>query len=328
MKPETALYYYPTNVVIIDDNPVFLSSLSQALQLTSPHLQHDIYSNPTEALEKINANYLQLQQQTITPPDPDEENASQFVFDVLNRGNHVKTQALIANEISVLVVDLDMPDIDGIEFCKKIQSPNIKKILLTGTNETERVLNAFNNDDIHFYISKSQENMDTLLEQAIERLQYEYFIDLSSKIKSDAVTGSSTLLSDPAFASHLSYLHQSLKINAFYFESAPARYNLELSDGSHALLLVYSEEDLKEQLHVMTEEGAPSHLIAEVQAGNIPYFTSADGFYEAEHPDASRWITYKANIIRGRNTYSCALIHDGISSQPHVIPYSHTKTLH
>lgn len=328
MKPETALYYYPTNVVIIDDNPVFLSSLSQALQLTSPHLQHDIYSNPAEALEKINANYTQLQQQQILHPDPDQENASQFVFDVLNQGNQVKTKSCRSSEISVLVVDLDMPGIDGIEFCKKIQSPNIKKILLTGTTETERVLNAFNNDDIHFYISKSQDNMDTLLEQAIERLQYEYFIDLSSQIKSDAVIGSSTLLSDPAFASHFSYLYQTLKINAFYFESSPARYNLELHDGSHALMLVYSEEDVKEQLQVMKEENAPSQLIDEVRAGNIPYFTTADGFYEAEHPEAHNWITYKANVIKGRNTYYCALLHDSTISHKYSMPSPSTNTLH
>lgn len=328
MKPETALYYYPTNVVLIDDNQAFLSALSQSLYLTSPHLQHDTYSNPVEALEKINASYIQWQQQQLTHPDPDQENASQFVFDVLNKGAQLKGNQQDADEISVLVVDLEMPGIDGIEFCKKIQSPNIKKILLTGTTETERVLTAFNNDDIHFYISKAHDNMDVLLEQAIARLKYEYFLDISSKIKSEAISGSATLLSDPAFAQHFSQLHQTLNIKAFYFEPAPARYRLELMDGSTSLLLVYSEEDIQEHLQVMQEERAPEHLMKAISNGHVPYFTTADGFYEAQHPDADSWKVYSANIVEGRQPYFCALLHHDLPSSHRVIIAPSSNSVH
>jgi hypothetical protein len=91
---------------------------------------------------------------------------------------------------------------------------------------------------------------------------------------------------------------------------------------------VYSEEDIKEQLQVMSEEGAPQQLMTEVQAGNIPYFTTADGFYEAAHPDASHWVTYEANIIHGRHKYSCALLHNDIAKNLHAIPPLQTKILH
>lgn len=329
MKSETALYYYPTNIVLIDDNETFLSSLRQALQIKSPHLYYDTYSNPLKALEKVNENYTKLLQQHSVSLDSDQEHASQFVFDILNKGNQIKTNRNRSDEISVLVVDLDMPGIDGIELCKQITSPNIKKILLTGVTATDRVIDAFNNADIHFYISKSEEDMDSLLEQAIARLQYEYFSDISSKVKADAIAGSKTLLSDSVFAQYFSGLRTSLGIKEFYFEPYPTRYNLELLDNSKGLLLVYSEEELQEQIAVLKEEEAPETLINAIQAGEVPYFTTADGFYEAQHPDVNRWTTYPANVIQGKQRYYCALLRDSnIPQKKHYIFPLSNKSVH
>lgn len=305
---EIALYYYPTNIVLIDDNELFLANLAQTLSMKSPHLQYRTYSNPLEALENVNGKHQQQLRHHKVYIDSEQEHASQFVFDVLNKGRHVKTAKGRLDEVSVLVVDLDMPGIDGIELCQKVDSPNIKKILLTGVAATDRVINAFNNDDIHFYISKGQEDMDVQLEEAIHRLQNEYFLDISSKIKTDALSGSTNFFSDPAFADYFATLSKQLGVCEFYFAPKPSRYNLKLNNNNEVMLLLYTEKEIDEHIAVLKEEDAPAYLIESLQKGHVPYFSTADGFYEAQHPEVDNWLTYPATIIEGQQRYRCAVL--------------------
>jgi CheY-like chemotaxis protein len=329
LKPEIALYYYPTNVVLIDDNEVFLSSLTQVLELKAPHLNYNFYSDPIEALNKVNSNYRYLMEKQSSSLDAYQMNAGQFIFDVLNKGNQLRTKDKRPEEISVLVVDLDMPGLDGIELCKKVHSPNIKKILLTGVKDMDRVITAFNESDIHFYINKGDNEIENTLQRAITKLQYEYFLDVTSKIKSEAISGSTSLFTDPAFANYFISLKHSLNVKEFFFEPYPARYNLELFNGSRSLLLVYTEDEIEEHIQVLKEENAPESLINSLVIGEAPYFWTADGFYEADHPDKDQWSTHKASIIEGKQQYRCALIDQAITKQEKIIrPHKSNKTVH
>ncbi len=331
MKPEIALYYYPTNVMLVDDNKDFLSTLEQTLKLTSPHTQYSAYSDPHTALKEINEKYNQQSRQHPTTAEPDQDSVSQLILETLNKGSNMKSSVNRSDEISVLVVDLDMPGIDGIEFCRNIKSPNIKKILLTGIATPSRVINAFNNADIHFYVNKSEKNMDALLSEAISRLQYEYFLDISSKVTSDAIVGSAPLFSDPALAEYFKDLWQALKIREFYFQPNPSRYSLELTDGNQALLLVCTDYEIKQHLQVLEEENAPPYFIDSLASGKyIPYFTTADGYYEYGHPDAEYWLTYEADIIQGKQKYFCALLTENIpeNSNYALSPIENDSTLH
>jgi CheY-like chemotaxis protein len=329
VKLEIALYYYPTNVVFIDDNEIFLSSLTQVLELNSPHLNYNIYSDPVEALQEVNHNYNKLSENQSISLDAYQLNASQFIFDILNKGHQLKSRDNRPEEISVLVVDLDMPELDGIEFCKQVKSPNVKKILLTGVKDMDRVITAFNDSDINFYINKGDDNIESTLQQAIAQLQYEYFLDITSKVKSEAISGSTSLFNDPAFSDYFIKLRQSLDIKEFYFEPYPARYNLESIDGSKSILLVYSEDEIEEHLQVMKEENAPEHLINALVLGEVPYFSTADGFFEAQHPDASRWVTFKSTVVQGKQLYRCALVDQEVSKALKTIrPHRPNNTVH
>lgn len=332
MRPEIALYYYATQIVLVDDNLKFLTALEQVLNLANPDLEYTSFHIPQQALEEINENYrLQLQQQTVSQGTDDEEIVSQFILETLNKGSEISSSTNRNKEISVVIIDLDMPNIDGIEFCRQIKNPNIKKILLTGIATPTRVIEAFNNADIHFYVNKSEENMDRSLSEAINRLQYEYFLDMSSKVTSEAIVGSAPILSDPALANYFEQLSNSLNVLEFYYQPYPSRYNLKLPDDQKSLLLVYTEYEIKQHIKVLEEEDAPGYLMESLETGEyIPHFTTADGFYEADHPDASLWVTHKADIIVGKQKYLCGVIDANIpeTPMPSVTPITPGKTLH
>ena len=86
------------------------------------------------------------------------------------------------NQVSVVVIDYEMPGINGIELCKLIKDTTIKKIILT-SRATERIaIDAFNNQTIDAFIFK--EEIEKSLIPTIQKLQYNYFADISSHIRS------------------------------------------------------------------------------------------------------------------------------------------------
>lgn len=77
------------------------------------------------------------------------------------------------NKISVVVTDLRMPIMDGIEMLKiaKVKYPDIKKIVLSGYAQINQVLISINEGDIHKYITKPWE-MDDLLRVIREEIEF------------------------------------------------------------------------------------------------------------------------------------------------------------
>src|SRR6187402_2342488 len=110
-------------------------------------------------------------------PKPQGE-SEVWVKQVLTRQNLKRFDELRVKEVSVLVVDYSMPSMNGIEFCEKVKNSSIKKILLTGYATFTDAVNAFNNNTIHYYLKKNDENMLQQLEATIHQLQHAYFNEL------------------------------------------------------------------------------------------------------------------------------------------------------
>src|SRR5690606_35530411 len=213
-------------------------------------------------------------------------------------------------EVAVLVVDYSMPTMNGIEFCEKINNSGIKKILLTGSATPSEPVRAFNNNTIHYYVKKSDENMLTELEDAIQQLQHAYFNELSSSQKAEAIDSETPFFADPKLAEYFESTCDRMSIAEYYYLSNPSRFELRAKSGNTFSCVIYTEEDIEEHAQILQEEGAPDDLIKAITSRKfVPLFKTADGFYEPgmSNPESS---IYPATHVQGVVNYYCAVVGD------------------
>ncbi len=305
MKSKIPLCFYPTQIIFVDDNAEFLSTLAMTF---SRQFNVKVFDNPQTALSYINE-----QQRTQHLVEADEKHeahgeSDKWVQQVLTRPNLKRFDEMRMMEISVLVVDYSMPAMNGIEFCEQIKNSAIKKILLTGYATPMDAVKAFNDNTIHYYLRKSDENMLDLLENTIHQMQYAYFNELSSSIKSEAIDSGTPFFADVQLAQYFQSVCDSLDVGEYYYLTGPSRFALLSRDGSKSLCIIYTEEDVSEHLKIMLEEDAPEELYNKIASRDfIPLFNSEDGFYEPESGGANIHI-YPAHKIQGKMNYYCAVI--------------------
>lgn len=181
-KEATPYLYFPSKLILIDDNHSFLENLSFEL---SHDFRPYIFSDPTDALDEIkNSKSLydvaQPFLKVINNSEIDEDGES-YSMDYMQIINFALKDNL-KNEISVLIVDYSMPDMNGIDFCKLLKGIKAKKIMLTGEATYSVAIDAFNEGIIDKFIVK---DTDTYLEElfnAIKSMENQYFNSLSDKL--------------------------------------------------------------------------------------------------------------------------------------------------
>lgn len=307
MKPELALCYYPTAVAFIDDNPNFLAAvrLSMGAQLNCV-----TFSDPLRALN--HANLLNnVNWNTHSSTDcAYYSDSEQFIKNILNLSVNRITDHGRFEEISVVVVDYDMPEMNGLDFCRNLKNPNIKKILLTGQAGSDEAIGAFNSNLIDYYIKKSDDNLYQHLTRAIYELQNRYFLDISSYIKIRAIDNKKSLFNDAKLSAYFARILEENDIVEYYFMTNPPRYKLRSRSGVTSNFLVYSRSDINEQIRVILEEAGPQWLVDCLQSElYVPWFDTSDGFYDQEEFSHERTL-FIADVIRGQDTYYCAHVKD------------------
>ena len=164
------IIYYETTVLYLDDNKKFLKLIEGG------HISdRNVFSTNAEIIrEHINKEKSNI---AITSEIDIGETQERYIrYDLSNLRKRLDDPNK-EDEISVLVVDYDMPKVDGISFCRQINkiNPNIYKIFLTGTAEKDEVIDAMQDGLIDFYISKSDKNLMDKLRGAVLKGKKEYF---------------------------------------------------------------------------------------------------------------------------------------------------------
>lgn len=305
MKSKIPLCFYPTQIVFVDDNPDFLGALSLSF---SKKFNVKTFDNTSSALQYIN-DYEREAKLVANDEKPKPQGDSDaWVKRVLTHQNVKRFDEQRIKEVSVLVVDYSMPGMNGIEFCEKINNPSIKKILLTGYATPTDAVKAFNNNTIHYYLKKNDENMLQDLEAVISQLQHAYFNELSSSLKAEAIDSDTPFFTDPPLAHYFQETCESLGVIEYYYLTNPSRFALRTREGISFACVIYTEDDIAEHLQILLEEGAPKELYSAIESRKfVPLFQTADGFYEPGIADAIS-NTYPATHVVGRVNYYCAIV--------------------
>lgn len=305
-------YYHPTTVVFVDDNLDFLGNLS--LQLDAD-LAYRLFESPNKALEHLN---------NTARPKPLSE---RFFAASMGAGNTFGAEPMIRldvaaiqremrnnhrfGETSVVMVDYAMPKMNGVEFCKRIRNPHVKKILFTGVADEYVAVRAFNEGLIDRFILKSERDVYEAVNVAIRDLQDAYIRDTSYTISHVLSLRSQDCLTDPAFARFFHQLTKEHGYIEYYMAVDPGGFLCLDAEGGMARLIVLTDEDLRAHWEVARDQDAPRELLDALERGDtVPHFGStSDSFFR---PELTNWreCLHPAQTVEGRDRYHWALLAD------------------
>lgn len=316
-------YYYPTTAIFLDDDRDFLFNFS--LQLDE-HLSYHLFDSPTKTKKHIYEQALR--------------NDRKAIFELVETGappsqNHVLQLCLASipeiiydrrrfSQISVLVCDYMMPEINGLEFCKTLQDSPIKKVLLTGKANEDTAITAFNSGIINRFIEKNDPDVANKLNSTILELQRNYFRDAAKLLMQTLHVDSLEFLFDETFANYFQELLKEHNIVEYYLSEVPKGFIMLDDEANVHFLMIQSTHDLTIHYEIALDEGAPEGILKQLQTGQkIPYFKDSEGIFNSTLNNPEQYF-YDAKEVIGDTHYYCAWLDKPPVEidKERVLPYS------
>lgn len=251
-------FYYPTTVVILDDNQAFLENIIPNLNKNSAY---ELFDSPYKSLQFLEKkkpdlptfeDFLGLTENFLTGT-PIYVNLHKI---------HKKLYDSKRFEIpSVIIVDHEMPGMNGIEVCKNLKNYPIKKIMLTGVADDKVAVQAFNEGIIHKFILKDDKNVFVEIDRAVKELQQEYFIEISDYIIKNIKNTSDSFLEDRAIHNFLLNFLTENKICEFYLTDNLGSFLLLTSTGDLTWFVLQSDREIDNFKQIAIEHEASSEII-------------------------------------------------------------------
>jgi CheY-like chemotaxis protein len=298
--------YLPTNVVFLDDDAGFLKHFSLLFDARLPCRP---CRSAARALVEINGQMpvtsrLRGLANIALLDDVDER----IVLD-MTKLHHLIYDPDRFEHISVAIIDYDMPEMNGLEVCKRIQHPEVKKILLTGKADEKIAVEAFNAGLINQFVRKNVADVDRHLNQAIAKLQQEYFFDITKPIQLGLMENMARLLADARFNEAFNRIVSDNKFIEYYFSDHPKGFLLVDAKAGTGFILVMPAEVLESQREIARLNDAPRALLQLMDEGaHVPWFPTGDGYYNRSCALDWRQYLHPAHIVTERDEFRCAFI--------------------
>ncbi len=261
--------FFPTTTMMVDDSEAFLSNLCLMLDRTK---RYELMTTPLESLEKV--------RQSFNP---------RGLFENLNRDSNFDLDECASNEetvfsvlkslaendtrhetISVIVIDFSMPEMDGLEFCRKLREHPAKKIMLTGEADLDTAVEAFNEGIIDRFFVKGTENLFSKIDAAISDLQMKFFEEFCQEVSSKLEQFYCLhFLSDPKYKLLFDGVSLKKKPLEYYLVDETGSFMFVDCGGERSWLAINTEKDLKKYSDIANDNDASEkvcHLIKSKKA--------------------------------------------------------------
>lgn len=270
--------YFPSTALFLDDSRDFL--LNFVLQLDES-VAYRTFDSPRKALDYVHNKRceLELLSQHCLSEYTEAKNCP-----LTNNTTNLNLAAIYAevynphrfSEISVVVVDYAMPGMDGLEFCRRIENSNIKKILLTGQADEKLAIAAIDEGLIHRYIKKSDINAAALITKSIYDLQLQYFQAMSEMVVRMLSVTSPSCLHDKKFANFFRQLREEKGITEYYLVDNSGSFFMLDDDANVSFLIVRNAADIHAHYDWALDNGASEEILEQIASGKkIPGFWHA-----------------------------------------------------
>jgi len=301
------LCFFPTKTILIDDDIDFLRLIEMGL--SKKHTTYQLFDSPDRAIHFLNEEYK---------PNPFTEQLvnTASTFDYAKHMVSVKTDEIFKevfnkerfSQISTVIVDYSMPDINGLELCKQIKDPNIQKILLTGEADEGIALQAYSDGIIHKFIRKQNEDRLNLLDTAIKECQINYFNRLSEFVLKTADPGTFSVMNDPGFVDFFERFLEKEKIVEYYSLDEFGSFLALDATGRTRGFFVRNEDRMKDvEIEAESEPEIPLALRNGIKKREkvLCYHNMGRGAF----PEFSEWDNYFAEAVKfkGNEDYYCGI---------------------
>lgn len=309
MKRSILPYYYPTTIVLVDDNQRFLENFTLHLD---ENLAYICFSSAKQALSLINTQTtkVHLDQRCVSyyrdAQDSSDEDVLRLDLTLIER--EISNPGRF-KDISVVIVDYDMPEMTGLRFCQQIQDPRIKKVLLTGVADEKIAVQAFNEGLIDRFLMKSDPGITQKINQIIYDSQGKYFTEVSSLIQSTLALKSPDFLYDEAFVEYFFALKKQYSVVEYYYVEDPSGFLLVSDQGELRRLIVYSESEMQKMAFGLRRFDPPSDFLRAVSSGKaVPWLWEAPE--DVSPSEDFVWDDYLHPAVRvqGRQPWLCAVV--------------------
>ena len=211
---------HPTTVICIDDDLRFLNTLQMSLE--TAHIRCKTFDKQQMAISHINADSYR---QELTQKLDSIQHNDDFTESLLPLLVQELTTPERYNQVSVVVVDYDMPGMNGLELRAALTNPFIKVIMLTGAADETLAIRAFNQRLIHQYVRKQDHHFVEHLTDAIITAQQDYFNELSEfSLKRLADNFYPIALNDSAFHDYFLSVTNIHRIKEYYLAQATGSF--------------------------------------------------------------------------------------------------------
>lgn len=243
---------HPIKVLFVDDNQGFLDTLTLEL---SDYGQMITTTDPYQAqqiLQQNNESVINRIGQSVSDTETDSS-SEQFVDIEIGQIKDMIYDPGRFDYVPILVVDYQMPAINGVEFCRQIDSYNhVYKIMLTAEADKDTAIQAFNEGVIDHFLMKQSETLHQELKTAIEQQKQHYFNSLSKPIL-DSPVGKrlQTILRNPSYI-ELFYriLQRSQAVEYYLLDNSGSFLFLDEKAYPH-WLIIRTEADFNSQIAML-----------------------------------------------------------------------------
>ena len=258
-------YYHPTTVLIIDDDRGLVDSVTLSLSDDYICLAH---GHPGEALAHIqHSRNVYASERACALAFPNGRRADRNAglserptFLDLSDMPRIMTNDNRFGEISVAIVDYDLPYMHGIDFCSLLKNTQIKTILLTAKASGDTALEAFNDNVIDMFLRKQDPDVLNKLAAGVAALQGQYIQDKcysnTSVIDMSALDEKGLdFLFDEHFIDYFRSVCEGRGVVEYYYSIDPKGLQIVGADGQLGMMLVCHRRDLKDHRHTPPPAG-------------------------------------------------------------------------
>ena len=275
-------FFHPTTVMFVDDNHHYLVGLARHFV---PMEACRFFVYPHDALAVLRGR---------AEPSPAGGCVSLFadnpnpVRDHLIRLDLRSIATTLFNparfaEVSVVVVNYDMPGINGVELCRELADLPVKKLIFTGSADEHLAVEAFNEGVIDGFMRKGEGKLFEQLGERITELQRQYFADQSRFVAEALSYDSMEFLRDPGFIEFFQDLCRERGVTEYYVSNEPTGLVLGDGDGRITLLAVQSEAQMAATRELASGLGVERELVNEIARRRMmPVFWWGEGESEGE----------------------------------------------
>lgn len=299
------LFYYPCQWLLVDDDPVLLNCMAHFL---SAHGNVKSFSSARECLNYLDNYQPNFIEKTFLKSESNDENFgllkhTHINFDVTDLLK-IASNPQRHNEISAMIIDYNMPEMNGLSLAETLKYLPIRKILLTGAADDKIAISGLNNHLIHCFIRKGEATTADLVLHHLNDLTYQYFQQLTAPLLSLIETEKTLPLTDPVFITFFQNFCEKNHIVEYYLIDKQGSFLCIDSNNQKSCLVVHTAQDIDNWVVTYSAaEQLPSDLLQLVQSKQkIPFFGVGK---EAWQVAPEQWTEHfhDARVLEGKERY-------------------------